>query len=267
MQGHAFWRDDALPFVEVRSVQDGRGVCYAPHSHETFSIGAILDGRCVYMNRARREEIGAGSIVLMNPGDVHACNPIRDEPWAYRMLYLDTAWVTRIQQALGGRADGFQPFAPTSANNANLFGALNRLYDVLVDPHSDHLRKHETARAFMIDVQRTLGAVEPTTTRNNAGLAQAERFIRDNCTRSLKLKDIAAAAHLSVSYLVRAFKAEYGMSPHAYLVNCRVEFSRQELRRGRPLAEVAHAAGFCDQAHLQRSFKKLVAATPGHYKG
>jgi AraC-like DNA-binding protein len=56
------------------------------------------------------------------------------------------------------------------------------------------------------------------------------------------------------------------MTPHAYLMNCRIELSRSQLRRGRPIAEVALAAGFADQAHLQRSFKKFVAATPGQYR-
>ena len=39
-----FWRDDALPFIEARSIEDGREVCYAKHSHETFSIGAVTGG-------------------------------------------------------------------------------------------------------------------------------------------------------------------------------------------------------------------------------
>jgi AraC-like DNA-binding protein len=266
MADHLFWRDDALPFVEARFVQDGRDVCYAPHSHETFSSGAILDGRCTYLNRSKREQIGAGTVVLMNPGDVHACNPIRDEPWAYRMLYWDAAWIARVQQEIGGHDEGFQPFAATAARDVGLYLALNRLYDVLVDPQADHLQKHETAVDFVADVQRASGNAAAAPSRSNAGVARAAGFIRDNCVRSLKLKEICAVAGLSASYLIRAFKTEYGMSPHAYLVNCRIEFSRQQLRRGLPLAEVALAAGFCDQAHLQRSFKKYVAVTPRQYQ-
>lgn len=268
MTGHIFWRDDALPFIEARSVRDGRGVCYAAHSHETFSIGAILDGHCTYANRDKREQISAGTVVLMNPGDVHACNPIRDEPWAYRMLYWDTAWVARVQQEIYERHDGFQRFATTATRDVTLFRALNQFYDVLVDPQIDHLQKHETAFEFMAEVQRTLGAASAASdmASSTAGVARAAHFIRDNCTRALKLKEICAAAELSTSYLIRAFKATHGMSPHAYLINCRIEFSRQQLRLGRPLAEVALAAGFCDQAHLQRSFKKFVAITPGQYQ-
>lgn len=261
-----FWRDDALSFIEARSIGDGRDLCYARHSHETFSIGAINGGRCDYSNRNRRERVAVGTTVLMNPGDAHACNPIRGESWAYRMFYIDAAWVSQIQRELNVTGDDFQPFAATSTTHAGLHRGLNRLYDVLTDRQADCLQKQDAALNFMIDVQQTLGSAGAIPVRASAGVAQAAEFIRDNCTRSLKLEEICAAGNLSASYLIRAFKTVYGLSPHAYLTNCRIEFTRRQLRRGRSLAEAALAAGFCDQAHMQRSFKKFVAATPGQYR-
>ena len=50
-----FWRDSQLPFVEARDVLDGRQLCYAPHSHEVFSIGAITRGRSTYLNEKVHE--------------------------------------------------------------------------------------------------------------------------------------------------------------------------------------------------------------------
>ncbi len=90
-----FWRDDALPFIEARSIEDGREICYAKHSHETFSIGAVTGGRSLYVNRRAREWIGAGTVVMMNADDVHACNPVADEAWSYRMMHVDLAWLSR----------------------------------------------------------------------------------------------------------------------------------------------------------------------------
>jgi AraC-like DNA-binding protein len=97
-------------------------------------------------------------------------------------------------------------------------------------------------------------------------LERAADFIRQNCTRSLKLEEICAEASLSASHLIRAFKKEHGLTPHAYQLNCRIEFGRSQLRAGHSIADVALAAGFSDQAHFQRSFKKFVAATPGQYQ-
>ncbi len=86
-----FWRDPALPFVEARRVGDGRQVCYAPHAHESFSIGVITGGRSTYVTGGTCLPVAAGSTVLMNPGVVHSCNPIHGEPWSYLMLFVDFA--------------------------------------------------------------------------------------------------------------------------------------------------------------------------------
>src|SRR5690242_16455624 len=82
-----FWRDAELPFIEAREVKDGRKVCYAKHTHESFSIGAITAGQSTYLNGRVSERVGAGAVVVINPGDVHACNPIDEQPWSYRMFY------------------------------------------------------------------------------------------------------------------------------------------------------------------------------------
>ncbi|MBM0106580.1 AraC family transcriptional regulator [Steroidobacter sp. S1-65] len=262
-----FWHDDTLPFVEARSIDDGRTVRYGKHAHETFSIGVVTNGRCIYLNGKTRQAIGAGTVVLMNPGDAHACNPDGSGPWSYRMLYFDVSWLTAIQQTLGSScSDGFGPFLATATTDPSLYAGLYRLHDVLTDPQADSLKKHCEAQAFMTTVQQVLSPAPSSPSHRHRGLARAAEFIRDNYMRSIKLEEICAAADLSPSYLIRAFDDKYGMTPHAYVTNCRIEFSRSQLRRGRPIAEVALAAGFSDQAHLQRSFKRLVAATPGQYR-
>nr|WP_255542557.1 AraC family transcriptional regulator [Azospirillum sp. INR13] len=96
-------------------------------------------------------------------------------------------------------------------------------------------------------------------------MERAADFISAHCTQPLRLADIAAACRLSPSYLVRSFKARYGLTPHAYQINRRIQFGKRELQRGRPIVEVALDAGFADQAHFQRAFKRHVAATPGQY--
>ncbi|MGE8160632.1 AraC family transcriptional regulator [Paraburkholderia sp. NPDC080076] len=262
-----FWRDDALPFIEVRSIEDGRDVCYAKHSHETFSIGAVTGGRSEYLNRHAREWIGAGAVVMMNPDDVHACNPVADERWSYRMMHVDVAWLTGLQHELGfGENHAFRAFSQTMSTDAELFDGLNRLHAILVDDDTDTLRKQSAAITFFSEVQNKLNPAILPDHDASRQLTRAAEFIAENCTRSLKLEDICEAADLSASHLIRAFKQRYGMTPHAYLINRRIQYSRAQLRRGRVIADVALDAGFADQAHLQRIFKRLVAATPGQYR-
>jgi len=263
-----FWRDDALPFIEARSIADGREVCYARHSHTHFSIGAITAGRSTYVHERSHWEVSTGTVVLMNPGDVHACNPINDQPWSYLMFYVDTPWLSDLQHQLGFSPElEFRPFALTHCRDPEVFAGLKTLYQVLLDPDADTLLKHSSVVDFFTDLQLRFNPAERPLREANDKLERAADYIREHCTESLKLEDICQAAQLSPSYLIRAFKQHYGMTPHAFLVNQRIQFARERLRRGQLIADVALEAGFADQAHFQRAFKQHLAATPGQYRG
>ena len=262
-----FWRDPAMPFLEARAIEDGRNVCYARHAHETFSIGLITGGASEYLNGTKRQHVRAGSVVLMNPGDVHACNPLGDEPWAYRMFHVDCAWLGRLQQELDGGADAaFRPYAATASDDPALYAGLAALYDACVDPDLGALARQSAAVGFFTTLHETLQPVATPPAPADGQLRRAADYIEAHCMRSLKLEEICAAAGLSPSHLIRSFKARYGMTPHAWLVNCRIQLCRRRLKEGEPIADVALAAGFADQAHLQRAFKLHVAATPGQYR-
>ncbi|MCG5075608.1 helix-turn-helix transcriptional regulator [Paraburkholderia tagetis] len=265
-----FWRDPALPFIEVRAIADGRKLRYGRHAHSTFSIGAVTGGRSTYLNGNTLEHVHAGAVVIVDPDVVHACNPVADEAWAYRMFYLDVGWLAKLQHAQGfGTQAEFVPFTQTLTWHAELFAGLNALYDVLVNPRMDVPRKESAVTQYFTALQRALNPApqENTPREPNQRLARAAEFIDGNYTRTLKLEEICAAADLSPSYLIRAFREQYGMTPHAYVVNRRIEFCRAQLRRGHAIADVAAEAGFADQAHLQRAFRQFVAATPGQYRG
>jgi AraC-like DNA-binding protein len=66
-------------------------------------------------------------------------------------------------------------------------------------------------------------------------------------------------------HLVRSFSAAFGVAPHAYLTGRRVDLARKALLNGHPPAEVAALAGFCDQAHLTRTFKRYLGVTPARF--
>lgn len=250
-----FWRDPALPFVEARRVGDGRQVCYAAHSHESFSIGVITGGRSTYLSSGDQLEVAAGTTVLMNPGVIHTCNPIGGQAWSYLMLFVDMDWLQRRR---------FDLPVQTWSASAQLYSRLMQLFAGLFD---EATRDREGLLAtFFADLPEYL---EPSHRPDSAGhprLEAAAAFIRAHRTDPLALEDICAASGLSRSYLIRAFRQRFGLTPHGYLLDQRVQHARALLRRGHAIAEAALASGFADQAHLQRAFKQHLAATPGHYR-
>ncbi len=262
-----FWRDDRLPFVEARAIEDGRKLCYALHSHEFFSIGAITAGTSAYINGEQRLQVNTGDVVIINPQQAHGCNPIGDQRWAYIMFYIDPHWLASLQQEnSGGTISRFIPFADVISQDSELFSGLNQLYRVLTDSAYCHLEKQITLVDYFSNLPLRLGMAALPSLEIHPKLEKAAAFISAHCTESLTLEAICQASMLSPSYLIRSFKKRYGMTPHAYLVNQRIQYGHRLLKRGFPIAAAANESGFADQAHFQRTFKQLLAATPGQYQ-
>ncbi|QHG64767.1 helix-turn-helix transcriptional regulator [Pseudomonas putida] len=250
-----FWRDPALPFVEARRVGDGRKVCYAAHSHESFSIGVITGGCSTYLSGASQVEVMAGTTVLMNPGVVHTCNPIAGQPWSYLMLFVDLPWL---------RARGFVLPVQTVSTSPDLYSHLLQVFADLFD--NELADREDRLERFFRDLPRYLQPLVDEARVDHPQLDAAAAFIRAHRTDPLSLGDVCAACGLSRAYLIRAFRQRFGLTPHGYLLDQRVQHARALLRKGRAIAEVAQEAGFADQAHLQRAFKQHLATTPGHYR-
>jgi AraC-like DNA-binding protein len=81
----------------------------------------------------------------------------------------------------------------------------------------------------------------------------------------LSLAEAAALFGVHPTHVVRAFSRRHGLPPHRYLTGRRIDLARRLLLAGMPAAEVATAAGFADQSHLTRNFRRMLATTPVAY--
>jgi len=81
----------------------------------------------------------------------------------------------------------------------------------------------------------------------------------------VSLAELAGVAGLSRFELLRRFRQQNGLTPHAFQRDRRIDRARAMLGAGEPPAAVAAACGFADQPHLSRVFKRLVGVTPGAY--
>jgi YesN/AraC family two-component response regulator len=103
--------------------------------------------------------------------------------------------------------------------------------------------------------------------RHASALRKAERFIWDNYTRKISLKEIAAASGLSAPYLSTIFKQEMGKNLSTFINQLRVEKAAAMLTEtALPLNEIAGACGFEDQSWFSKIFKSHTELSPGQYR-
>ena len=230
---------------------------YRPHTHPTLSVGIVDVGESVTVCSGHHFPMRAGDVIVINPGEIHSCNPSDAGRWSYRMLYFDPEWA------------GLS--APYPRWRHPLRGRLAR---ELVDRMMAIVETPSTSRAGDAARLRTLLArllrlarsrSEPGSTDMATPIERVRDYLEAHCAEALPLSAVAARFGLSPFALVRQFKRRYGMTPHAFRLDQRVCRARELLKNGHDAADVAHGLGFSDQSHLVRVFKPRVAATPGQY--
>lgn len=97
-------------------------------------------------------------------------------------------------------------------------------------------------------------------------LRRTIEYIHDRLDSTLTVAQLAECCSLSAFHFSRMFKRSTGLTPHQYLVNQRVARARQLLiDPALSLAEIALRAGFYDQAHLTRCFRRVTGTTPASF--
>jgi AraC family transcriptional regulator len=98
-------------------------------------------------------------------------------------------------------------------------------------------------------------------------LRSAEELLRARPGRCLGLGELAAAVDVHPAHLARAFRARHGVSVGEYGRQARLAWAASEVAGGeRPLAEIAAEAGFADQSHFTRLFRRYVGTTPAQFR-
>ena len=238
------------------------GRAFARHRHDTYAIGVTEAGVQVFDYRGRVERSTPGQVMVLHPDEAHDGRAGGEDGFGYRIVYVEPARIAAAVRALRGRA-GPLPFArePVS-RNSTLARAVTAAFRVAPEPLALDALVLRLAEGLVESDPDSPPAGAPRL--DQPALDRARVFLdgRRAIVRSTELESVTG---LSRYELARQFRARYGTSPYRYSLLRRLDFARGRLRRGAPLADLALAAGFADQAHFTRMFKSAYGMTPGRY--
>src|SRR6185436_19413981 len=97
-------------------------------------------------------------------------------------------------------------------------------------------------------------------------LDRAVEYLQAHLGEDISLREIAAEAGLSPYHFARLFKESTSLTPHQYLIRCRVERGKGLLQvADNSIGDVALQVGFCDQSHFSAHFKRVYGVTPREF--
>lgn len=261
-----FWRDKRFRGMECMTATFLTHE-FSPHAHDTFSIGAIENGSQISTIKGTTERTGPGHLYLIDPGQIHDGAPGGDG-YRYRMIYPDIALLSEVIEDMTGRAfhgtPSFPSFLPHDPKMAQAFQIAHRR----LENGAGALEADEGMFSVLAELFSRHGSaiILPAETREKTAVYQAREYLNDNFDTDVGLEELAGMAGLSRAHLIRAFRREFHITPHAYLTDIRIRRARHLLRQGESPASVALECGFADQAHFTRHFKARTGVTPGQFR-
>jgi AraC-like DNA-binding protein len=227
---------------------------YPSHTHADWALMLVDEGAVAYELGGRARIADARSATLLPPGIAHDGRAAPDtEGFRKRVAYLDASW---LPDALAGHAvdlpDRVDIVEPTRRAHRALAVAGEEL----------------AAEAALVEIADRLGrtggdALEPTSDR--AASRRLRDLLESRLVEGITLAEAGRVLAMNPSHLARAFTAQYGLPPHRYVTSRRVDVARDLLLTGMRPASVAAAAGFHDQAHLTRHFRRVLGTTPARF--
>ncbi len=233
------------------------------HAHDQFGIGLIYSGAQYSWSGIGPVEAESGDVITVNPGEMHDGRSVQGRVRMWQMLYFDP---TLVCPSLTEEVPGGIAFSRPALRDPQLAERFARLFESVTAVVPEALAAEE-------DVLRTLAHL--LIRHGNRPLpvagplpcvARALKRLDEAPERPVTLAELAALSGVSRFQLLRGFARSVGTTPHAYLLQQRVRLARRLLAAGRRPAEAAAEAGFADQSHLTRAFRRQLGITPARYR-
>jgi AraC-like DNA-binding protein len=245
------------PGVYVTDIESGRH--FARHSHEGFGFGFLTHGAQRWSSGRGEVRGFPGQIISTNPGEVHDGSPIGGPTRRWRIIHVDA---DAMHDLVGSRESMIaHPVIDDPAVLRRLALTVKRIAE-----RAPAIAVEEALVDSCVSLMTTHGSAPRRELPAAANIARARERLADVSQSSPSLAELAALVGLSRYQLLRRFQRTYGLTPHAWLMQLRVERARSLIRAKCALPAAALGAGFVDQSHMNRAFVRHLGFTPGQYR-
>jgi AraC family transcriptional regulator len=226
------------------------------HPHARFVL--VLRGEMNEGLDGETDSYGSSTLLFRRP----------DEPHSYQISKAGaTCLVVDIDPAWFGRAREHAPVLVQSAafRGGFIVHLAHRLHgEFRLRDEVSRLAIESIALGVLAEASRRVARTEER--RAPLWLRQAAALVEQHFAERLPLAVVAERVGVHPVHLARTFRRVYRTTFAGHVRQLRIEFARRELAGSAALSEIAVAAGFCDQSHFSRSFKRYTGLSPAEYR-
>ncbi len=262
-----YYIPEAIEGLELLSCSDA-SYHFSPHFHDSYCIWFNTRSAEAYTLKGNSGLLSIGDIGIIAPGEVHSNCSFDANARQLLTIYLNDSSLRAMSSHIFGHSDSSVEFRTGFYRDKENFTELHSLWHILRQSNSALERQISLCTTFarLISRYSKPSYQVPTVGHEQKRVAQIIELFHERLADNIGLDDLAKQIDCTPFHLIRFFRKAIGLTPHAYLIQLRLEKAKDLLRRGQSLVDVSLSTGFTDQSHLTRHFKQKFGVTPGYYR-
>ncbi|NCD12445.1 MAG: AraC family transcriptional regulator [Epsilonproteobacteria bacterium] len=233
---------------------------FSNHFHDTYTIGLTHDGMFKSIRAHKASLAYSYSTRIINPGEVHCGD---SHAWQYTNFYPSVALLTNLYEQMYGETK-IPMFEKHIIQDDELYQRLVFFFRSVYQ-HEEPLlieSKLIAALSYLIThyTQKSLPSL--FTCKDKKSFSMVIDYIHAHLDGDISLDDLSYVAKISKYHFLRLFKNHIGLSPHQYIMAERTYKAKTLILKGESLSLAGLHAGFSDQSHFIRSFRKIYGYSP-----
>ena len=234
--------------------------------HQSLALCFIEQGAYNVRHCGVNYSVGKGALLIAQSGDITSDDDF-DGKSKYRDFHCAPKALETIAEEMGDRFRGGRIFQSPFMCDESLCRPFLRFHTKM-DSKPSAMESSSLLREFLGELILRYGKGPATTLKlgNERGAVKRVRdCLESRYAENLTLEELARIANLSPFHLIRVFRKEVGLPPHAYQTRVRLNRAKELLAKGAPIGEAALNTGFFDQSHFTNHFRKVFSFPPGVY--
>ncbi|MFA0888176.1 MAG: AraC family transcriptional regulator [Synergistales bacterium] len=266
------WRDESRSFTKRRfwkikyltgmdfltaSLLQNREGC---HMHHGFTISIVEKGILPLNFKNMQMTLKPGEFLLLGPEVPHGfCYPLAQGDCAYRTVFLKESIMPKaLASQLSNEKSTISKFS-----DHDLWEHFQNVQDGVESGSVTDIDSIVKMTEFILG-KMPQNKICSFLIRSSH-IRTIKKYLQENFTSVPNILYLSEIADISPFYLMRLFKEEIGLSPHAYINQLRVNMAREMIDQKIPFLKITYDLGFSDQSHFSKTFLKITGVNPVQY--
>jgi AraC family transcriptional regulator len=253
------FRSCKLPSVELSERIYPARFHTPKHSHKQALFCYVMEGEYTEEYSGKTRECRSSTLLFHPPDELHA-EYFHDSGGRSFLIEIEPDWLQRIRDQV-----------KLADNSANFYGGT---IELLAKKLYKEFVRMDDVSSIVIEglLLEMLGEASRhsrhrVTNQPPRWLQQAREMLQERFAENLTLSEVARAAGVHPVHLAQMFNKTYHCTVGDYMRRLRIEYACHELATSeKPIVDIALAAGFCDQSHFTRTFKRSTGVAPSQYR-